>query len=77
LVEQAPESLGHQPDRTEHVVVYLIGLVKHKPSYVPIHREIASVLKIETVDRFDTLSGETIPSQKPLCFKWIFVVPII
>jgi hypothetical protein len=55
LVEQTPESLGHQPDRTEHVVVYLVSLVKHKPSYVPIAREIASILKIETIYRFEPL----------------------
>jgi len=44
----------------------LVGLVKHKPSYVPVAREIANILKIETVDRFDTLSGETIHLK--ICF---------
>src|SRR6266404_6261922 len=34
VVEKTPESLGHQPNRTEYVVVYLIGLVQHKSSYV-------------------------------------------
>ena len=34
MVEKTPESLGHQPNRTEYVVVYLIGLVQHKSSYV-------------------------------------------
>jgi len=53
VVEETPESLGHQPNWTEYVVVYLVGLVKHEPSYLRIALEIESVLKIETVSRFD------------------------
>src|SRR5215831_12731577 len=51
LIEKTPKSFGHQSNRTEYVAVYLVGLVKHKPSYIPI-AAIASVAKIETVDRF-------------------------
>jgi len=49
LVEKTPESLGYQSNWTEYVVVYLVGLVKHKPSFVPIAPEIESNLRIETV----------------------------
>jgi len=77
LVEKTPESLGYQSNWTEYVVVYLVGLVKHKPSYVPIAPEIESVLKIETVLRFDPLTGETIPYQKSRYFKSILSLPII
>jgi hypothetical protein len=40
-------------------------------------REIVNILKIEPANRFDILPGETIPPQKPLYFKRIFVMPII
>src|SRR5438552_10194848 len=36
LVEKTPKRLGDQSNWTEYVVVYLVGLVKHKPSPVPI-----------------------------------------
>jgi len=61
LVEQTAESLGHEPNRTEHVALYLVGLVKHQPSYAPIPREVANV-PIEAVDRSEPFLGETIPS---------------
>jgi hypothetical protein len=48
LVEETPESLGHQPNWTEDIVVSLVRLVKHEPSYIPIPSEIGNVL-IETV----------------------------
>jgi hypothetical protein len=44
---------------------------------MPIAGEIAGVQKIEASTRLDPLSGETIPSEKSLYFKQIFVLPII
>jgi len=72
LVEETPESLGHQPNWTEDVVVSLVRLVKHEPSYIPIPSEIGNVL-IETAIAPNHFQAK--PSHlKSLHFKHVFVM---
>jgi hypothetical protein len=77
LAENTPESFGQQPDWKEHVIVYLVGLIKHEPSYASAAPRIESILKVETLRRFDQLLGDRIPSQKSRYFKNILVLTII
>ena len=74
MVEPTPKSLGHQANRAENVVVRLVRVVQHEPSYVRAILSIERALQIEMACRLDPFSRETISSQTPCVLKHIFVL---